>query len=61
MRFLSASADILVLLHGVLLVLIHALQARVIELEVCLVKVRQISREIGTSVEVTGFIVLPAL
>ena len=54
MCFLSASANILVLLHGVRLVLIHALQALVIELEVCFVKVRQVSRKISISVEVTG-------
>lgn len=50
---LSVSADILVLLHGVRLVLIHALQAPVIELEICFVEARQVSRKISVSVEVT--------
>jgi len=54
MCFLPISADILVLLHGVRLVLIHAMQALVIELEICLVEVRQVSRKISVSVEVTG-------
>jgi len=33
------------------------MQALVIELEICLVEVRQVSRKISVSVEVTGFIV----
>jgi len=52
MRFLSAPADLFVLLHGVCLIFIHAMQALIVELKVCLVKVRQILRKIGIGVEV---------